>query len=883
MRYIRLPLLTLIIFLLMAGVMLPLVAQDNSIILTLSVEEWRRDQFQNGLFDDFVAQHPGVKVVIVSPSDNSFYGSAAYGFEEHMEGVAKSVAFADVMTVSRYNLSIESTRAGYFLDMSPLVSGDSTLNPDDFFPAVWESFQWDRGIWALPVSVTPQILIYKADVFDEAGLAYPNDNWTLDDLINAARTLAVKDAEGNITIPGFFTWDTQTLFRSLLGHGYYDSSVSPEMPLLTQPDLEALLDQWVALEEEGFMSMQDASRIDYNEVPMTLQGPYQLYNTMPDGESVNWQASLLPGGFAGLDVQGFAISAGTEQPELAYELVKYMTNSAMISQLFYGTSPARRTLVGAEIDSEFFFQPEIPPEVQEIIDHAIENGIPSSEMRFAEYIDVALGKMREDGVPAQVALQEAEETAITNLQVAADQRGTTVVIVSTPVPTPVLTASDVALRFQLSLPISPLPNREEWDRLIAEFTASDPEVRYIELVSGFGGPEQVEPDCVYQDFNSIIYMDMEQPTYLNIDPFTDADPNFDRSDFIGDALSQVERDNKLWALPIVIQPEVLWYDEKAFTDANVLSPTNGWTVDEFNDALQMLKSASENETPPFIPESGGGTYLLMLMAAYGAVPYDISTNPPTINLTDPTVIETMRQVLNLAKEGYIDYQALANFGGGFGGGTPAITGDSLNAISWRLRARTEPQFASENTYRLTTYPRGSEFTPISYNLGLAYIGADTLNPEACYRWISTIAQHPELLMGMPVRRSMLNSPEIAAAQGDDVIAAYQMFDASLQDPNVIVVPGQNSGSAYTGAWIEQRWINRVFDNYVLEDSDLEADIAQTIDDIEVYRACLTGLGEFDAAIYDTEEESQAFWEEQIQCAINIEPELAQMYGLAESE
>lgn len=107
-----------------------------------------------------------------------------------------------------------------------------------------------------------------------------------------------------------------------------------------------------------------------------------------------------------------------------------------------------------------------------------------------------------------------------------------------------------------------------------------------------------------------------------------------------------------------------------------------------------------------------------------------------------------------------------------------------------LRSQTIPEFATENTYSLTTYPRGNQFTPISYNLGLAYIGVDTLNPEACYRWISTIAQHPELLMGMPVRRSMLDSPEIAAAQGDDVIAAYQMFDASLQDPNAIVVPGK---------------------------------------------------------------------------------------------
>jgi len=36
-------------------------------------------------------------------------------------------------------------------------------------------------------------------------------------------------------------------------------------------------------------------------------------------------ASLLPGGKAGLEAQGFAISAGTQHPDAAYALVKYLS------------------------------------------------------------------------------------------------------------------------------------------------------------------------------------------------------------------------------------------------------------------------------------------------------------------------------------------------------------------------------------------------------------------------------------------------------------------------------------------------------------------------------------------------------------------------------
>jgi ABC-type glycerol-3-phosphate transport system substrate-binding protein len=92
----------------------------------------------------------------------------------------------------------------YYAKFLAIVSGDSSLNPDDFFPAAWKSFQWDRGIWALPANLTPQILIYHADAFDKAGLAYPNENWTLDDFAHAAHALAVQDAQGKVTIPGFY-------------------------------------------------------------------------------------------------------------------------------------------------------------------------------------------------------------------------------------------------------------------------------------------------------------------------------------------------------------------------------------------------------------------------------------------------------------------------------------------------------------------------------------------------------------------------------------------------------------------------------------------------------------------------------------------------------
>src|SRR6185436_14103417 len=125
-----------------------------------------------------------------------------------------------------------ATQAGYCLDLTPLVSTDSTRNPGDFFARVWENVQWDGRGWRLLVSADVITLVYDPEAFDNAGLAYPNAQWTLDDLDKMARAFTEQDANGNVTKPGLALAGDYTglLLRSLLGEGFYDSGSLPNAP-----------------------------------------------------------------------------------------------------------------------------------------------------------------------------------------------------------------------------------------------------------------------------------------------------------------------------------------------------------------------------------------------------------------------------------------------------------------------------------------------------------------------------------------------------------------------------------------------------------------------------------------------------------------------------
>ncbi len=868
---------------LMAVTLIPAfgVAAQNEIVLSVSLPEFMRNFLSDDTFAQFEADNPGVKVnVVYNGMDAFFTSSSAQDLSAHLEAIQELASSADVVSVQSSNVSLESTRAGYWLDLSPLTSADSSLNVDDFVPALWQSFQWDGAVWALPVSTDVITVTYDPAAFDQAGLAYPNEGWTIDDFANAARKLAQKDSSGKVSVPGLVTFgNTQYLLRALLGQGFYAVGSLPDAPGFDNPALEALLTTWVELEQEGsFATSIDG---DITSAPLRIFSGRGLGPRLDDNTTAP-VSSLLPGGVGGLDAQGFAVSSGTLYPEQAYNLAKYLTSNVQLANNPFGIAPARKSLVGVQAqqgdgdgNGAFFLGRSFTPEEQAMIDAGLANGLSVSELRYSEYVVNALDAMIADGSDAHTALQDAEASAVTNLQTAADTGSTTTILVATPVPEIVMQPGEITLNFGFLSFIQPTPNQEQWDQLMRDFATNDPQVGKVNVETDFGAVSEYAAnyDCFYLPYNAVPNLD--QSTVLNLDPFLDADPSFDRNDIVGNALSLVQKDAKTWALPITIQPEVLRYNTTLFASAGIPAPENGWTIDQFNDALRALKPTADDAIP-FVPRGAGGTYLLQLVAAYGGIPLDKRTEPPTINFTDPTNIAAIQQVLDLAKDGYISYSELArsNFSMMIGGETidPIYT-ESLNGFSVRM-TRGGPGENEQNPYRMTTYPTGSQYNAISYDLGTAYISATTQNADACYRWISTLASHPELFSAMPARRSFINDPAFAASQGADSVAIYNAFDTLMSAPNTINFQSPFGGDTNPGNFLVEYWLNRAFDHYVLEDADLNTELTEAQTFITAYLQCEAGILPFDA----TTQDRMAYMQQFIDCAGLVDPTISSLFA-----
>lgn len=90
------------------------------------------------------------------------------------------------------------------LDLNPYLDAADDISGDDFLLAAYKDFQYaDRQI-GFPRETTSTVLIYNAELFDKAGLAYPSEGWTWADFAEAAA--ALTEGEGASKIYGTADW-----------------------------------------------------------------------------------------------------------------------------------------------------------------------------------------------------------------------------------------------------------------------------------------------------------------------------------------------------------------------------------------------------------------------------------------------------------------------------------------------------------------------------------------------------------------------------------------------------------------------------------------------------------------------------------------------------
>ena len=234
---------------------------------------------------------------------------------------------------------------------------------------------------------------------------------------------------------------------------------------------------------------------------------------------------------------------------------------------------------------------------------------------------------------------------------------------------------------------------------------------------------------------------------------------------------------------------------------------------------------------------------MMLIAAYGGLPIDYRTTPGDAQLHRPGDRRRHPAGARPRQKRLHQLPAACSTGGGFrivasadGNDQNAITTDSLGGFRRFIGGPNGGNNRHAPRRRIPAEP-----TPARATASARATSAPTAqNPDACYRWLSYVAQHVDVFGAMPARLSQINDPTMQASLGDNA-GFYQQYAQLLSDPNTIVFPSASGGNASISDFLIQFWLNRAFDNYVLNDADLNAELSDAQTYATAFQQCVAAL------------------------------------------
>lgn len=83
--------------------------------------------------------------------------------------------------------------SGFIKDLEPYVKDDSEYKKENYFPAVVDLYSYEGKLHAAPYFIDSVGLYYNKKFFDEAGIPYPDENWTWEDIEKVGGQLTNKE------------------------------------------------------------------------------------------------------------------------------------------------------------------------------------------------------------------------------------------------------------------------------------------------------------------------------------------------------------------------------------------------------------------------------------------------------------------------------------------------------------------------------------------------------------------------------------------------------------------------------------------------------------------------------------------------------------------
>lgn len=295
--------------------------------VTISYACWDSNQANliRTMADEFEAQNPDIKIDIQVSGWSDYWTG--------LEAAGTGGSLPDTFWMHSNNIYYYGAN-DQLLDLGDYIAGSDKVDLANYPTGLNEIYNIEGKQYAVPKDYDTIALWYNKTLFDEAGIGYPDDTWTWDDLKEAARKLTKDDGSQYGFCAGLHNQE-----------GYYNFVYQNGGEIITGDkksgyDEEATIvgiEEYFSFVKEGLSPeiYDDQARAEAIQNGLCAMGLFGSWNlsgfAASDFMKENFDCAVLPmsneGGkssiFNGL---GNAIAATTQHPDQAWKWVEYLSS-----------------------------------------------------------------------------------------------------------------------------------------------------------------------------------------------------------------------------------------------------------------------------------------------------------------------------------------------------------------------------------------------------------------------------------------------------------------------------------------------------------------------------------------------------------------------------
>lgn len=291
--------------------------------VTIQFMHWGGSETYKGSYKDRIAAfekaNPKIKVKVITIGDD---------YDTKLQTMVAGNKAPDVAQVAENGTGFATKNA--FIDLNSRIKKDN-IDLTKKYGGASALYKWDGKTFGIPDRGGSGVLFYNKDLFDKAGISYPDSNWTIADFYSAAKKLT-KDTNGDGKIDQWGTnyADYQLPWGSfVMTNG--GSVIKNKKAVVDSPQnvktFKAYLQGFKDSSVPYQTSEDGVNRFQSGKVGISLDGMWWIRSNA-DIKGLNFGIAPMPGKYTWSTGSALTISkqSSPEKQDAAWKFIKYMTD-----------------------------------------------------------------------------------------------------------------------------------------------------------------------------------------------------------------------------------------------------------------------------------------------------------------------------------------------------------------------------------------------------------------------------------------------------------------------------------------------------------------------------------------------------------------------------